>query len=228
MKKKRILIVDDDADLSFIISEMLTEHGYETVLAADVDEAYEKLTANCCQLVLLDINLPDGTGYEVCEEIRRNSKIPVIFASARSMENDIIAGFEAGGDDYLPKPYSMKELLVRVNAVYRRCCGSDEEGETVCFGNITVDMTKRTVIKNGESLNLALREFDLLEYLIRNKNKAISKEELLGNVWGAFSEAEPSTISVHIRWLREKLEDDPSNPLFIKTVRGVGYMLEMQ
>ncbi len=228
MAKKKILIVDDDEDLSFIISEMLEEHGYETQTAVNVNEAYEKLTANSCQLILLDINLPDGSGYEICRELRKNSRIPVIFASARSMEDDRICGFEAGGDDYLPKPYSMKELLLRVNAVIRRCYGQTDKNEIFKFGNITVNMSQRSVLKEGEEINLSLREFDLLEYLIRNRNKALSKEELLGNVWGVFSEIEPSTISVHMRWLREKLEKDPSNPEYLKTVRGIGYSLSVQ
>lgn len=224
MKKHRILIVDDDEDLSFIISEMLEEHGYATVTAKNVKEAYDKLTATGCQLVLLDINLPDGNGYEICQELRKNSQLPVLFASARSLENDRIAGFEAGGDDYLPKPYSMKELLVRVNALIRRCYGTDNSNETFEFGDICVSLSSRSVTKAGIPVNLALREFDLLEYLLKNRNRAVTKDELLGNVWGAFTEAEPSTISVHIRWLREKLENDPSNPEYIKTIRGVGYI----
>lgn len=226
MNQKTILIVDDDRDLSFIISEMLEQHNYDVITAETVEEAYEKLTANCCQLILLDINLPDGNGYEVCRELRKNSQLPVIFASARDTENDRITGYEAGGDDYLPKPYSMKELLAHVRALMRRCYGAEDAEEAETFGDISVNFVQRTVTKNGVAVNLALREFDLLEYLLRNKNRAVTKEEIMGNVWGAFTEAEPSTISVHMRWLREKLETNPSEPRYFKTVRGVGYMLD--
>ena len=227
MNKKNILVVDDDADLSFIICEMLEQHGYNTLTAVNVNDAYEKLTATRCQLILLDINLPDGSGYEICKELRKNSQLPVIFASARCMEDDRIAGYEAGGDDYLPKPYSMKELLAHVNALMRRCYGSETANDTVNFGDISVNLSARSVTKNGIPVNLALREFDLLEYMIKNANRALSKEELLSNVWGAFTEAESATVSVHIRWLREKLENDPSCPERFKTVRGIGYLLDI-
>ncbi len=152
----------------------------------------------------------------------------MIFASARTSENDRITGFDNGGDDFVLKPYSMKELLSRVNALMRRTYGFGREDKSVSFGSVTVDINKRTVHRNGESISLSLREFDLLAYLCFHPNMAVPKERLINEVWGAFSEAEPSTLTVHIRWLREKLEDDPSKPKYIKTVRGVGYMLEVQ
>lgn len=222
---KQILIVDDDKDLSYIIAEMLKEHGYRVLCAESGEKAYEILSENICHLILLDINLPDETGFELCSELRRVSDVPIIFASARTSETDRITGFDIGGDDYLPKPYSMRELLSRVNALIRRSYGSDKEEETVSFGTVKVNLSAGTVFKNGEAVSLSLREYDLLSYLCKNMNKSVSKEKLLSEVWGAFSQVEPSTLTVHIRWLREKLEDDPSEPKHIKTVYKVGYMI---
>lgn len=225
---KKILIIDDDTDLSFIISEMLESYGYNVTTAESGEEAFEQLSKNSFHLILLDINLPDTTGLELCRELRRVSQIPVIFASARTSENDRITGFDIGGDDYLPKPYSMKELLSRVNALIRRTYGFSEQEKIVNFGSVSVNITSRTVTKNNKAVSLSLREFDLLAYLCENINIAISKDKLISEVWGAFSEVEQSTLTVHIRWLREKLEDNPAEPMFIKTVYKVGYMLEVK
>lgn len=225
---KEILIVDDDNDLAFIISEMLESYGYIVTTAESGAEAFDLLTRHSYHLILLDINLPDTTGLELCRELRKVSQVPVIFASARTSETDRITGFDIGGDDYLPKPYSMKELLSRVNALIRRTYGFNEQEKVVVFGNISVNITARSVTKNGVPVSLSLREFDLLAYLCENRNTANPKDKLIAEVWGAFSEVEPSTLTVHIRWLREKLEADPANPQFIKTVYKVGYMLEVK
>lgn len=226
MNTKKILIVDDDEDLSFIISEMLEGCGYSTAHASTAEEAFTVLTESKFHLILLDINLPDSTGFEICRQLRETSSVPVIFASARTSEDDRITGFDTGGDDYIPKPYSMKELLSRVNALMRRTYGFGNESGEMGFGNVKINTASRTVIKDGVTVNLTQREFDLLEYLCRNKNTAIPKEKLISEVWGAFSEVEPSTLTVHIRWLREKLEDDPASPVYIKTVWKLGYILE--
>ncbi len=228
MSQKKILIIDDDDDLSFIISEMLEGYGYEVTCAESSEKAFNLLTDNTYHLILLDINLPDSTGFELCRELRQVSSVPVIFASARTSETDRITGFDIGGDDYLPKPYSMKELLSRVNALIRRAYGFSGEEEIVEFGNIKVNITSRTVTKEGKPVSLSLREFDLLAYLCRHAGNAVPKDKLIAEVWGAFSAVEPSTLTVHIRWLREKLEDDPAKPIYIKTVFKVGYMLEVQ
>lgn len=228
MEKRKILIIDDDTDLAMITSDMLSGYGYETDHATDCEMAYELLTKSSFHLILLDINLPDGTGFDVCKELRRVSGIPVIFASARTNEDDKIAGLEIGGDDYLEKPYSLKELLARVNALMRRTYGLQESGTIYHIGNITIDTGKRTVEKNGEQIKLALKEFDVLIYLCTHPNTAVKKETLLHEVWGAFHEAEPATVAVHIRWLREKLEEDPAHPKFLQTVWGVGYMLKTE
>ena len=219
---KDILIIDDDRDLSFIISEMLESYGYNVTCAESCEQAFDLLSRKSFSLILLDINLPDGTGFEVCSELRKASSVPVIFASARTSENDRINGFDTGGDDYLPKPYSMKEMLSRVNALMRRAYGFGSSEKTVSFGDVAVNLTARTVTKKGAPVSLSLREFDLLSYLWEKKDKLIS------GVWGAFSQVEPSTLAVHIRWLREKLEENPAQPMYIKTVYKVGYMLEVK
>ena len=152
----------------------------------------------------------------------------MIFARARTSETDRVEGYDIGGDDYLPKPYSMKELLAHVNALIRRTYGFSQQEQVVTFGKISVNLTARSVTKNGVPVSLSLREFDLLSYLCRHPNTAISKDTLLSEVWGAFSTVEPSTLTVHIRWLREKLEDTPAEPKYIKTVYRVGYLLEVK
>lgn len=226
MANRKILIIDDDADLSMIITDMLESKGFEVSCAQSSEEAFDILSGSSFDLILLDINLPDSSGFEICKQLREVSNVPVIFASARTSETDRITGFDIGGDDYLPKPYSMKELLSRINALIRRTYGSSDNERVVSFRNVQVNITARTVTRNGEAVNLSLREFDLLAYLCEHKNEAVAKDKLISEVWGAFSMVEPSTLTVHIRWLREKLENDPASPVHIKTVWGVGYILE--
>ena len=223
----KVLIIDDDEDLSFIISDMLEGYGYNVTCAENSKKAFELLENNTYHIILLDINLPDSDGFEICSELRRTSTTPVIFASARTSETDRITGFDIGGDDYLPKPYSMQEMLSRVNALIRRTYGFSQQESVVKFGKVTVNLTARTVTKDGNPVALSLREFDLLSYLCQHKNVAIEKEKLISEVWGAFSTVEPSTLTVHIRWLREKLEDNPAKPEYIKTKHRVGYILEV-
>ena len=225
--KRRILIIEDDIDLAGITKDMLENYGYEVRIAGNCGQAFDILVKEQFHLLLMDINLPDGSGFDVCRELRRMSKVPVIFATARTDEDDKIKGLDMGGDDYLAKPYSLRELLARVNALLRRTYGGEKDTPVYEFGGITVDTGMRTVERDGTEVKLALREFDLLAYLCAHAGQVISKEELLHEVWGAFSEAEIATVAVHIRWLREKLEKDPSHPKVIKTVWGVGYQLEM-
>ena len=226
--RNSILIIDDDADLSFVISDMLEGYGYNVTAAETAEEAFELLSKASFDLILLDINLPDSTGFEICSELRRVSDVPVIFASARTSESDRITGFDIGGDDYLPKPYSMAELFSRIKALMRRVYGDSGEKKSISFGNVNVDISARSVTKNGAAVALSLKEFDLLAYLCEHMGTAVSKEALLSAVWGAFSAVETSTLAVHIRWLREKLEDDPASPRYIKTVYKVGYILEVE
>lgn len=228
MVQKQILIIDDDKDLSMIISDLLESYGYGVTCAPDSETAFLLLSDNIFHLILLDINLPDSTGFELCRELRHVSSVPIIFASARTSETDRITGLDIGGDDYLPKPYSMKELLSRINALIRRTYGFHEQEQIITFGSISVNITARTITKNGASVSLSLREFDLLACLCRHKNETVPKDKLLSEVWGAFHTVEPSTLTVHIRWLREKLEDTPADPKYIKTVWGIGYILEVE
>ena len=221
----KILIVDDDKDLSFIISETLKKYSFIPTAAYSADMAYDLLEKNTYNIVILDINLPDSSGFEICKEIRKMSKVPIIFASARSSVTDKVDGLDMGGDFYLSKPYTLKELVATVNALVRRCYGSEDR--IIEFGNIKINIDSRTVYRNNQLVQLSLKEFDLLSYMAQNQNKALKKETLLSEVWGTFSTVELQTLTVHIRWLREKLEDDPANPKYIKTVRSVGYMLEI-
>jgi two-component system response regulator VicR len=225
--RAKILIVDDDKELSFIIKKMLESYSYSVTVTYTCQDAFDLLAQTPYDLVLLDVNLPDGTGFDVCRQLRSACSVPVIFASARTSEDDRVTGFDIGGDDYLPKPYSMRELLSRVNALLRRTFKNSTEEKIVTFGSVRVNITARTVEKGGKPVTLSLREFDLLAYLCENKNAAVSKEKIFSAVWGAFTEVEPSTLAVHIRWLREKLEDDPAEPKYIRTVRKVGYVLEV-
>lgn len=226
--KRKILIIDDDKDLSMIVQDMLEDHGYQTDLVLSAEQAYDKMTADSYHLVLLDINLPESSGFEVCRELRKLSTVPIIFASARTSEDDKVTGLDMGADDYLAKPYSLKELLSRVNSLIRRTYGFGEEGSRYYLGEnreICISTVSRSVTRRGENVSLSLKEFDLLVCLCRHMNESMSKEALLQEVWGAFSQVELSTVAVHIRWLREKLEEDPSDPKLIKTVWGIGYRL---
>lgn len=226
MKNKDILIIDDDSDLAFITRDLLEDHGYEVILANSMDEAYIQLEEYQVKLIILDINLPDGLGFDICRELRTYSTVPIIFISARTSESDRIKGLDLGGDDYLAKPYSLQELLSRINATMRRTYGFGTNIKKVGFGDVTVDDTMRIVKKGEVCVPLSLKEYDLLKYLIEHKNMILKKETILADVWGMFNSIEVSTVAVHIRWLREKLEDDPSKPKYIKTVWGVGYRLE--
>lgn len=228
---KKILMIDDDKDLSMITQDMLEDYGYSVTLAESAEEAYDILRNQVFELLILDINLPDGTGFEVCKELRSVSQVPIIFCSARTSEDDRIQGLDIGGDDYLPKPYSLRELLSRVNSLMRRVYGFQRECEEIVLGEgsqqeIRILPEERMVYCNSKPVNLSLKEFDVLLYLAKHMGNAVRKEELLAGVWGAYSEVEMSTLTVHIRWLREKLEKDPSKPEYIKTVWGVGYRLE--
>ncbi|NLZ49868.1 MAG: response regulator transcription factor [Clostridiales bacterium] len=231
MDKEYILVIDDDVDFSMLICDMLEDNGYTVKYADSMDKAYRILSENMAQLILLDINLPDGTGFELCRELRRVSNVPIIFASARTSEKDKVDGLDMGGDDYLSKPYSLKELLSRINAIIRRTYGTKEGYNSIKIitpdnSEVVVDKNSRLVKKDGVVVGLAPKEYDLLIYLIENKGKVLTKELIINKVWGPYSDVEQSTLTVHIRWLREKFEKEPSKPKWIKTVWGLGYMME--
>lgn len=229
VQHNRILLIDDDQDLSMIVRDTLLSYGYEVTFAKSSEEAFEVLTKEKFHLIVLDINLPDGTGFDICKEIRQVSNVPVVFASARTSEDDKIEGLDIGGDDYLAKPYSLKELLYRIKALLRRAYHEEQQEKIYHLNSqVTVNCSARQVVRQGQELKLALKEFDLLQYLCEHPNRAIPKEELLSEVWGVFSEAEIATVAVHVRWLREKIEENPAKPTCLKTVWGVGYQLVMQ
>lgn len=218
--KHNILIIDDDTDLSGVTADCLEDAGFAVSTAASPAEASAMIDR--AHLILLDINLPGKTGFELCKQLRKQTKIPVIFISARTSDDDKIEGLDIGGDDYVPKPYSLRELLSRVNAHIRRNYPGRET-----FGNIEVDINGRKAWKNNLEINLSAKEFDLLTILLQHKNTVLAKDRLMREVWGEYSETEPATLTVHIRWLREKLQNDPSNPRYIKTAHRIGYMLEV-
>ncbi len=229
--KRTILIVDDDGDLSMLIQDMLEDNGYASLYAASMDEACDVLTNNRCDLILLDINLPDGTGFSLCQELRQTSQVPIIFASARTSEDDKVNGLDMGGDDYIAKPYSLKELMSRIRSILRRTYGSDDDKSEILVlsveGNkIEINRHARTVSRNNNNVDMKPKEFDLLVYMAENKDRVLTKEQIMSAVWGLYSDVEPSTVAVHVRWLREKLETDPSHPQLIRTVWGSGYVLE--
>ena len=222
----RILVVDDEPDIRTVLRLQLTARGYSVEEAANGREALERVQkGGGFDLIILDIMMPEMNGVDACAALREISSAPVLFLTAKDQDADKQEAFHSGGDDYLSKPYSMKELLAHVNALIRRTYGFSQQEQVVTFGNITVNLTARSVVKDRKSVSLSLREFDLLAYLCRHPNTAVSKDTLLSEVWGAFSAVEPSTLAVHIRWLREKLEDNPAEPQFIKTIYRVGYLL---
>lgn len=228
-KTRDILIVDDDKELSAVTMDLLTDNGFSAERAFSGADALSKLNEYSFRLMILDVNLPDITGFELCQKLRRFSNIPIIIISARTSDTDRITGLDIGGDDYIPKPYSLKELLARVNANLRRSytMKMDKDSKLFFFKDVCVDFEGRRVTKSGAPLELSAKEFDLLCYLIRHKNKALHKERIFNAVWGEYSIGEIGTLAVHIRWLREKLEDNPSDPKVILTVWGVGYRFEV-
>lgn len=224
MKTKDILIVDDDKSLAMITKDLLEDYKYSVEWADSVEEAYDFMEKTNYKIIVLDINMPGDSGFDFCKELRKTSTTPIIFVSARTSETDRITGLDLGGDDYLTKPYSLQELLSRINANLRRTYGYLDSGSVYTLGELRVDPGGRKVFIHDREISCSLKEFDLLKYLIDHKDTALEKEKILAEVWGAYSQVELSTVAVHIRWLREKLEKDPANPVRIKTVWGVGYM----
>lgn len=223
-----ILIVDDDTDLSAITARFLESEGYTTTQVGCAEDAYEHLTRHTADLVLLDINLPTEDGFAICAEIRRASTVPIIFASARTSETDRIAGLDFGGDDYLPKPFSLRELLSHVKALLRRASVFSSPSQAWTVGPFSIDESAGTLAKNDVPVALSPKEFALACRLMKAPGTALPKEQLLREVWGPFSDVEPQTVSVHMSWLRAKLEDDPQHPRFFATVRGKGYRFDLR
>lgn len=228
MVGSRLLVIDDDVDLSAIVARYLESEGFVVECTVTAADAYAALTVQAFDLVLLDINLPDDDGFAVCRELRRVSGVPIIFASARTSETDRIEGFDTGGDDYLPKPYSLRELLAHVRALLRRVSSvkAGSSSEPFFVGPFALNEAAVSLTKSGKTVSLSPREFDLACRLMKSPGVVLSKKQLVAEVWGAFSEVEQQTVSVHMNWLRAKLEDDPSHPVYFKTVRGKGYLFD--
>ena len=226
MANEKILVVDDEEHIAELISYNLTSNGYKVITANNGNDAVKLAVEEKPNLILLDLMIPGKDGYDVCKDVRSNSEIrntPIIMLTAKSEELDKILGLELGADDYITKPFSVRELLARVKAVLRRFSISEPESNVLVFGNLTADFDKREILVNDKKLDLTLKEFELLEILIRNKGKILTRDILLDKIWGYEYIGETRTVDVHIRYLRKKIEADDKNPKFIETIRGVGY-----
>jgi len=218
-----VLVVDDEPIVREVVVRYLRREGYETLEAADGSRARELLERHEPSLVVLDLMLPGTDGLELCRWIRSRSDLPVIMLTARGEESDRIVGLELGADDYVTKPFSPRELAVRVRAVLRRATAPTSRDEKLTFDGLEIDAGAREVTKVGEPLRLTAREFDVLYFLASNPRRVFSRDHLMERVWGYSTALDTGTVTVHIRRLREKIEDDPSRPRFIETVWGVGY-----
>ena len=224
---KKILVVDDEKSIADIIKFNLKKEGYEVITAGDGEEGVIKAFTENPDLILLDIMMPKIDGYEACKRIREKLSIPIIMLTARAEEVDKVLGLELGADDYVTKPFGIRELMARVKANLRKYeVVSKEENtpsNTLEFGKLVIDLDKYEVIKDGSVIDLTFREFELLKFLAQKKAQVFSREVLLEKVWGYEYFGDVRTVDVTIRRLREKIEDDPSKPMYILTKRGVGY-----
>lgn len=228
---RTILLVEDEPTLLEALRYNLAKEGYQVVTAMDGIEALDQAREAKPDLVILDLMLPRLDGLEVCRAVRRDSSVPIIMLTARDSEADTVLGLEMGADDYMAKPFRLRELLARVRAHLRRAEAahtnrSGAVSDRTRFGRIDIDRESRRVFRDQSEIGLTLKEFDLLDYLHASSGKVISRQVLLDKVWGYGFAGDSRTVDVHIRWLREKIEDDPANPRHIKTVRGIGYRLE--
>ena len=221
-----ILVVEDEKPIAEIIKVNLIKNGYRVIEAYDGEEAVEKALTGEPDLILLDVMLPKKDGFTVCKEVRNTSSVPIIMLTARDEEVDKILGLEYGADDYITKPFSMRELMARVKANLRRTRlaeAGDGKNEVLTFGDLAIDLEKYEVRKRGKVIMLTFREFELLKFLATKGGKIFSRESLLNKVWDYAYAGDVRTVDVTIRRLREKIEDNPSIPSYIMTKRGVGY-----
>ena len=227
----KILVVDDEPSIVELLKYNLENSGYEIKEAYDGVEALNMVSEERFNLIILDLMLPKIDGIEVCKRLKReDSHIPIIMLTAKSSEADKVLGLNIGADDYITKPFSIKELIARVNALLRRIGETEKQngGVIINLGNLRVDLERHEVEKNGELLDLTLKEFELLRILLENKGKVLSRNILLDKVWGYDFYGETRTVDVHVRNLRKKIEDDDRNPQYIETVRGVGYRIGLR
>jgi DNA-binding response OmpR family regulator len=225
----RILLVDDEQSIQTLLSYPLRKEGYHVTSALDGTEALQRFDEGRFDLVVLDLMLPRRDGVEVCRELRSRSQVPIIMLTAKGSESDKVAGLEVGADDYITKPFSMREFRSRVKAALRRSrmanggAGEREDTGPIVHGELTIDFDRRLVTLAGEEVRVTYVEFEILGALARSPGRVLSRETLLEHVWGDSEYRDPRTVDVHIRHLREKIERDPKEPEFLFTVRGVGY-----
>lgn len=222
---QRILVVDDEPSIRKIVRHALTDAGFDVLTADDGDSALSLVGTEKLDLVVLDLMLPGIDGLEVCKRIRAQHATPIIILSARGEELDRILGLELGADDYVPKPFSPRELVARVKANLRRADLDNERGATLRFGEIELDPVAHTVTKSGAPVRLTKSEFEILHKLAGSPRRVFTREELMNHLWDGSFFGDLRSVDVHVRHLRQKIEDDPSEPVLIRTVRGVGYAL---
>jgi len=225
----KILVVEDEASFSDALAYLLGREGFDVSVADTGTGALEEFDRHGADLVLLDLMLPGLPGTEVCRQIRSKSNVPVIMLTAKDSEVDKVVGLELGADDYVTKPYSTRELVARIRAVLRRQGDEDTSGVmdgTLVAGPVRMDIERHIVTVNGTQQPLPLKEFELLEFLMRNSGRVLTRSQLIDRVWGSDYFGDTKTLDVHIKRLRAKIEADPANPVFIQTVRGLGYKFE--
>ncbi len=223
----RVLVVEDEESFSDALSFMLRREGYEVGIATDGAEALAEFDRHGADLVLLDLMLPGISGTEVCRTLRQRSSVPIIMVTAKDGEVDKVVGLELGADDYVTKPFSSRELVARIRAVLRRK-GEPEDllPSVIEVGPIRVDVDRHVVVVRGETVAMPLKEFDLLEILMRNAGRVLTRSQLIDRVWGSDYVGDTKTLDVHVKRLRAKIEEDPSSPVILQTVRGLGYKVE--
>jgi two-component system, OmpR family, alkaline phosphatase synthesis response regulator PhoP len=227
MSKELIFSVEDEEHIRQLIKYNLEANNFKVITFESGESLLNECKITTPDLFIIDIMLPGIDGFEVCRQLRQNNRtkyVPVIMLTAKGEEFDRVLGLELGADDYITKPFSVRELVARVKAIFRRVSApSSAEEETVRLGGITMDCARREVKKNGQLIEMPLKEFELLKILMYNKGKVLSRELLLEKVWGFDYYGETRTVDVHIRYLRQKIEDNDSNPKLIETIRGIGY-----
>lgn len=216
-------MIEDNEELGTLISDFLRREGYSVEWRMNAEEGIALLGTAAFKLLLLDVMLPGMDGYEALQEIRRSQKLPVLMMSARTDDQSKILGLQVGADDYIDKPFSIQVLGLKIKALLRRAYDLSEDRQLLSHENITMDLGSRIVYKDGKEIQLGTKEFSLLEYMMKHPGQVIDKDKLFNEVWGVDSFSEQGSLNVHIRWLREKLEDDPKDPKLIRTVWRVGY-----
>ena len=224
----KILIVEDEDSVLDPLELLLSKEGFSIETARNGREGLDKFWKVSPDLVLLDIMLPEVSGTEVCRQIRAKSNVPIIMLTAKDTEVDKVVGLELGADDYIVKPYSKAELVARIKAVLRRGLSehASADGGVITAGPVTIDVDRHAVSIGGENISLPLKEFELLEFLVRNSGRVLTRTQLIDRVWGSDYFGDTKTLDVHVKRLRAKIEKDPANPTYIQTIRGLGYKFE--